>query len=84
MATPSSTVWDTELGKALAKVVPPECKRVIIDINLDEAVIAYYETYATDPILSLDWSNWIGKAKVIKGDAPANPLQIGYQRTTTV
>ena len=68
MACLDKTFWETDFGKALAKIVPEGTTRVIIDISLDDIVVAYYETYASKKILELDWPAALSKARVLCGN----------------
>jgi len=58
-------IWDTEFGKALVKVIPPDTQRAIIDISYDEVVKVYYQCIAGDALLQLDWENLLKNAEVI-------------------
>lgn len=55
---------ETELGKALAKKLPPMITRVIIDIPMDGPVTIYYSTIDTGPILNLNWDSVIQHVKI--------------------
>jgi len=60
-------LWqNTELGKALAKVLPPEITRVIIDIPCEGIVKIYYASVETVPIVNLKWDEVIEQFKVVK------------------
>lgn len=45
---PKVTINGSDIAKALvdAGVLPPNCKRVIIDIRVQDVVVAYFETFA--------------------------------------
>jgi len=60
---------NTEFGKALAKVLPPKLTRVIIDIQLKDAVKIYYASIETGPILDLKWDQIIEQFKVVTPSA---------------
>ena len=55
---------ETELGRALAKKLPPMITRVIIDIPFNEAVKIYYSSVDTGPILDLRWDEIIKHIKI--------------------
>ena len=57
---------NTEFGKALAKVLPPQLTRVIIDIPVYGAVKIYYASIETGPILDLKWDEIIERVEVVK------------------
>jgi len=60
-------LWhNTELGKALAKVLPPQLTRVIIDIPVYGAVKIYYASIETGPTLDLKWDEIIERVEVVK------------------
>jgi len=60
-------LWhNTELGKALRKVLPPELTRVIIDIGIDSPVSIYYASLDTGPIVDLKWDEIIERCEVVK------------------
>jgi len=60
-------LWhNTELGKALKKVLPPEITRVIIDIGINEPVKIYYASINTGPIVDLKWDEIIERCEVVK------------------
>jgi len=46
------------LIKALEKagIVPSHCRRIIIDINYNDAVTLYYECYADTKMLEIDFA----------------------------
>jgi hypothetical protein len=67
MARNTQTIWDTGLGKALQKVIPPETMRVIIDIGFDDFVKVYYQCNATEELLDLDWTKFLTGGDVISG-----------------
>ena len=70
----------TELGKALIKVLPPKLTRVIIDIGIDGPVRIYYASLNTGPIVDLDWSGIIERFEVVEpvslkvGEMPDRPI----------
>jgi len=70
MATNAITgieLWqNTELGRALKKILPPEITRVIIDIQIKAPVKIYYASIDTGPILDLKWDEIIEKCEVVK------------------
>jgi len=65
MGTHTVGIWDKPLGKELAKVVPPGTTRVIVDIPCDGAVCVYYQCFASESILNLNWENALSGASVI-------------------
>jgi len=67
-------LWQTEFGKALAKVLPPKLTRVIIDIDIHDAVRIYYASLDTGPILDLKWDEIIGRFEVVKATDLNNPF----------
>ena len=50
LATTSLTI-----GKALveAGILPPECTRIVIDININDVVKVYYQTNGTEKLLDV-------------------------------
>jgi len=68
MAYLAKTFWETDFGKTLAAIVPEGTIRVVIDVSMDEIVVAYYKTYAPKKILDLDWSTVLATAQVVCGD----------------
>jgi hypothetical protein len=68
MATHCLDIWKTPFGEALSKIIPPECRRAIIDINYDDAVQVYYHCYADDKLLELNWENALSGAEVISAE----------------
>lgn len=69
-------IWNTEFGKALAAIIPEFTTRIIIDISLDDIVVAYYKTHAPNELLNLDWSEALSRAKVVCGDDKKFHLEI--------
>ena len=65
MAIYCQAIWGTELGKALAKRLPPETRRIVRDIAYDDAVKVYYECYATEGLLNFDWDSFLTGADII-------------------
>jgi len=61
-------IQDTEFGRALNEVIPPETQRIIIDIPCDEAIKVYYQTLASDAMLNLAWANLLKNADVISAE----------------
>jgi len=60
-------LWhNTELGKALRKVLPRELTRVIIDIGIDSPVRIYYASLDTGPIVDLKWDEIIERCEIVK------------------
>lgn len=49
--------FDTEFGKALAKIVPNQCTRVVIDIPVDDVVTIHYTTVAAEKIVNMPWQD---------------------------
>jgi len=48
------------------KIVPPNCRRVVIDMNLHSAIIMYYECYADKKIIELDLPKQLSEAMQIR------------------
>jgi len=65
MAVLTKNIMDTPLGKELSKVIPPECRRIIIDIMYDGCIKLYYESFAATELLHLNWTNALANAQVI-------------------
>ena len=65
----------TELGKALAKRLPPKITRVIIDIGIEDPVKIYYSTFDTGPILNLRWDDVIEQFEVCEPTTQISPSE---------
>jgi hypothetical protein len=61
----SNEFWESSLGKSLANYLPPRTQRMIIDIKAWDVVQIYYQCYADDTLLELDWENALSGAEVI-------------------
>lgn len=62
-------LWhETELGKALEKVLPPKITRVIIDIPVDGAAKIYYSSVDCQSVLNLNWDEIIQYCEIVKLD----------------
>jgi hypothetical protein len=65
---------ETELGKALRKVLPPRLTRVIIDIPVGEVAKIYYASIDSGPIVDLKWDQIIEQFEVVSPQKNAKKL----------
>lgn len=46
-------------------LLPPEVRRIIIDIPLEDPVKVYYECFGDERMFTIDLANMLGKAEAI-------------------
>ena len=43
-----------------AGILPPHTRRVVIDIGVDDPVMLYYETFADERLIEIDFASQLG------------------------
>ena len=63
-----SIIDGKSLGRMLldAGIIPPDCRRVIIDVPCEGVVVMYIEQFGDDRLLDIDWGNIVPEIVVKK------------------
>ena len=54
-----------------AGIISPECRRVIIDVSIDEIVTLYIENYGDKRLLEINWGKVA--AEIVEKASPQHP-----------
>ncbi len=73
--------WAKKLSDA--GVVPPMCRRILIDIPFNEVVKVYYETYADEKMFTAELAVALEKAEVVSAYKTSSERVEGDGQTGT-